>query len=242
MSRVEHRRFLLKLSGEALLGARAECIDKTILGSLANQIQQACAQGVQLAVVMGGGNICRGSAEQNQGEDRTRVDAMGMLATIINALALQGALQQINVPCHAMSAVTMAPSLCQPYDRARALQALDTSDVVICAGGTGNPYFSTDTASALRALELNCQALFKATKVNGVYDKDPVQHPDAHCYKVLTYGHVIKQQLQVMDLTAVCLCAENRLPIQVFNLLQEGNLLKAAQGQAVGTRIHATET
>ncbi|MEM7494676.1 MAG: UMP kinase [Myxococcota bacterium] len=239
MSAAKHRRVLLKLSGEALLGQRAECIDQSILASLASQIRQARARKIQLAVVIGGGNMCRGAAGANRREDRARADAMGMLATVINALALQGALQQINVPCRAMSAITMAPRLCEPYDRARALRALDANDVVICAGGTGNPYFTTDTAAALRALELNCQVLFKATKVNGIYDKDPAQSADARCYESLTHRDVVTRRLRVMDLAAVCLCEENHLPIHVFNCLQEENLLKALQGQLVGTRIHS---
>jgi len=236
VARAVYRRVLLKLSGEALEGGQRSGIDPDTLESVARQVQDLCGLGVQTAVVLGGGNLFRGISGAAGGMNRSVADAMGMLATLINGLALQDALVRLGQPAALLSAVPLG-SFAEPFSRRRALAGLEAGEVVILGAGTGNPYFTTDTAAALRALEVGAEALLKATKVDGVYDKDPVKHPDAVRFETLTYQEVLDRRLGVMDLTAVTLCRENGLPLVVFNLKQEGNIRRVALGEAVGSRI-----
>ena len=234
----KYRRILLKLSGEALRGERAYGIDPEVLGNLAEDLEELVGLGVQLAVVIGGGNIFRGLSGAASGMDRAGADYMGMLATVLNSLALQDALEQRDVFTRVLSAIAMQ-ELAEPYIRRRAIRHLQKGRVVIFAAGTGNPHFTTDTAAALRAMEVHAEVVLKATKVDGVYDKDPVQHPDAQRYDRLDYLQVLSQGLDVMDSTAISLCKENGLPIIVFNMMTRGNIRRVVCGEPIGTLVSA---
>jgi uridylate kinase len=232
-----YRRILLKLSGEALMGSSEYGIHPETLRSVASEIQEIHAIGIEIALVVGGGNIYRGLRAANEGVERTTGDYMGMLATVINALAMQNALESQGVMTRVMSALEVR-QIAEPYIRRRAVRHLEKGRIVIFAAGTGNPYFSTDTAAALRAAEIGAQVILKATKVDGVYDADPTLHDGAKLFSELTYGDFLGKGLQVMDATAVTLCRENTLPIKVFNLRVPGNIRRVAVGEAVGTLIH----
>lgn len=231
-----YKRVLLKLSGEALMGDRGYGIDPSVIDSLANQIKTVVDKGHELAIVVGGGNIFRGLSASANGMDRASADYIGMLATVMNALALQDGLERVGVPSRVMSAIEMR-AVAEPYIRLRAVRHLEKGRVVIFAGGTGNPYFTTDTTAALRACEIGAQCVMKATGVDGVFDKDPKKHVNAKKYDELTYIEVLNQGLKVMDSTAVTLCMDNELPIVVFNMGEDGNILKALQGEPVGTIV-----
>jgi len=233
-----YHRVLLKLSGEALMGKQASGIDYNVLSGLSGEILKAASSGVQVALVVGGGNIFRGVGSGNDLRiDRASADYMGMLATIINSLALQGALERAGLDTRVLSAIEMK-AIAEPYIRRRALRHLEKGRVVIFAAGTGNPFFTTDTAAALRAIEINADVILKATKVDGVYDRDPVKDPNAKLFRKLTYLDVLKKKLKVMDATAISLCMDNSLPIVVFNLAKKGNILKAMTGEKIGTVVH----
>lgn len=233
---VKYRRILLKLSGEALGGEAGVGISPDAVHSIAQQIQQVRALDVGVVVVVGGGNIFRGLQGSEKGIDRATGDYMGMLATVINALALQDALEKLGVATRVQSAITMA-QVAEPFIRRRAMRHLDKGRVVIFGGGTGNPYFSTDTAAALRANEMACDVILKATKVNGVYDSDPVKNPDAKLYTEIGYLTALQKQLKVMDSTAFSMCMDNRMPIVVFNMFTPGNLTRVVMGEKVGTIV-----
>lgn len=237
---LKYRRVLLKLSGEALSGDRKYSIDPDIVLSIAAQIAEVSQLGAQIAVVVGGGNIFRGLAASANGMERATADYIGMLATVMNALALQDALEKQSIPTRVQSAITMN-EVAEPYIRRRAIRHLEKGRVVILAAGTGNPYFSTDTAAALRALEINAEAILKATKVDGVYDDDPILNPQAKKFTYLTYLDALNKNLKVMDATAVSLCMDNRLPIIVFSLNEAGNIKRALMGEAIGTTMDAGE-
>lgn len=232
----KYQRVLLKISGEALLGDLPFGINPKVLQRLAQEIAEVAKAGVQLAVVIGGGNIFRGRQAQALGIDQATGDYMGMLATLMNALALQVALEKQGIEVRVMSAIHMR-SVAEPYIRRRAIRHLEKGRVVIFAAGTGNPYFTTDTAAALRAAEIEAEIILKATKVDGVYEKDPAQYKDAKKYDVLSYLDILQKQLKVMDATAVSLCMDNKLPIIVFNIIAPGNIKKAIWGEAVGTKV-----
>lgn len=234
------RRVLLKLSGEALMGDAGYGIDPPVLESLSKQIGQICEEGIEIAVVVGGGNIFRGLAASSSGMDRAQADYMGMLATIMNALALQDSLERRGIYTRVMSAISMQ-QIAEPYIRRRAVRHMEKGRVVIFAAGTGNPYFTTDTTAALRALEINAEVVMKATKVDGVYDADPKTNPDAVKFDELTYIEVLKRGLQVMDSTAISLCMDNNLPIIVFNMEVEGNIARALKGEPVGTIVRGDD-
>jgi uridylate kinase len=231
-----YRRILLKLSGEALQGPLQFGIDGATLGAIAAEVKEVHDLGCEIGVVIGGGNIHRGVAASARGMDRPTADTMGMLATVFNSLALQDALEARGVQARVQSALEM-PAVCEPFVRRRALRHLDAGRIVIFAGGTGNPFFTTDTAAALRALEIGAEVLLKATKVDGVYDKDPKKHADAVRYDRLTYHEVLARDLAVMDATAISLCLDNRLPIIVFNLTTAGNIRRVVSGEPVGTLV-----
>ncbi len=233
-----YRRVLLKLSGEALLGEQAYGIDRVIARQIAREIAGIQRLGVQLGVVIGGGNIFRGVAASAKGMDRGQADYMGMLATVINALALQDSLEQEGVETRVLSAIEMR-SVAEPFIRRRALRHLDKGRVIVFAAGTGNPYFTTDTAAALRAMEIKAEAIFKATKVDGVYTADPKTTPGATKFDTITYLEVLERGLKVMDATAISLCMDNKLPIKVFNLLTPGNMTRAIMGETIGTTVRA---
>jgi uridylate kinase len=233
-----YRRILLKLSGEALLGRGEWGIDHAVLDTICRQVIAARELGVEIALVIGGGNIMRGSIEaRREGVDRATADYMGMLATVINALALQNALEHRGAFTRVMSAIEMH-QVAESYIRRRAVRHLEKGRAVIFAAGTGNPYFTTDTAAALRAMEIGADVLIKATKVDGVYDADPVRNPQAVRFTELTYLEVLRRRLAVMDTTAISLCMDNNLPIVVFNLNKPGNLLRLLKGGRVGTLVH----
>lgn len=235
---LRYRRILLKLSGEALRGPNAESgIDPETMRVTASEIAEVYALGVQIGIVVGGGNIFRGLKGASQGMDRTQSDHMGMLATVINALALQDALEKKGVPTRVMTAIEM-DRIAEPYIRRRAVHHLEKGQLLIFAAGTGNPFFSTDTAAALRAAEINANVLFKATKVEGIYDQDPVRHADARMYAKMTYQQFIQDRIAVMDATAVTLCRENRMPVRVFKLTTPGNVTRVCLGEDLGTIIH----
>lgn len=234
-----YKRVLLKISGEALSGqgSGAHGIEQAMLQKVATDIRQVMEQGVEVCLVIGGGNIYRGvSGSKAHGIDRSTSDYMGMLATVINALALQNAIEQENIPCRVMTAIPMQ-AIGEAYIRRRAIRHMEKGRVVIFAAGSGNPFFTTDTAAALRALEMSCDLLLKATKVDGVYDKDPVQHKDALHYNTLTYTDLLSKKLQVMDATAVALVREHRLPIAVFSIYEENSFLHVLQGTAKHTLV-----
>lgn len=234
------KRILLKLSGEALMGDRGYGIDAHTVNFMAREIRDVHRRGVQIAVVIGGGNIFRGVQGSLEGMERASADYMGMLATVINALALQNALERLDVPTRVQSAIEMR-ELAEPYIRRKAVRHLEKNRVVIFGAGTGNPYFTTDTAAALRAMEIGADAILKATKVDGVYSADPVKDPSATKYSSLTYLEVLKRGLGVMDSTAISLCMDNDLPIVVFNLKGKGNILKILAGKKVGTLVRGAD-
>ncbi len=237
MDRLPYKRVLLKLSGEAFADPQQGFgIDAGIVTSLAKQLAEVQSSGVEMAVVVGGGNIFRGTQAAEMGMERARADYMGMLATVINALALQDALGQVGAECRVLSAISMQ-EVAEPFIRGRALRHLERGMIVIFAGGTGNPYFSTDTAASVRALEVGAEALLKGTKVDGVYDKDPKKHSDAVKFDELEYIEVLNRKLNVMDATAISLCMDNRLPIIVFDLTVDGNIKRVVSAEDVGTRV-----
>jgi len=232
-----YQRILLKLSGEALLGKLEYGVDPAVVAFVAEQVKAVTALGVQVGIVVGGGNIFRGMAAATAtGMDRATADYIGMLATAMNGLALQDALERAGVPTRVMTAIDMN-EVAEPYIRRRAVRHLEKGRVVVFVAGTGNPYFTTDTAAALRAVEIGAEVVLKATKVDGVYDKDPVKYPDAKRYPAITYGQVLVDGLRVLDAAAVSLCMENDLPIVVFDLDAHENILKAVRGETVGTLI-----
>jgi len=230
------RRILLKLSGEALLGSEDYGIDPTIIDRIAVEIREVTRLGIQVAVVIGGGNIFRGAGLAESGIDRVTGDHMGMLATVMNSLALQDALESIEADARVMSAVSVH-DVCEDYIRRRAVRHLEKGRVVICAGGTGNPFFTTDTAAALRAIEIGADIVLKATKVDGVYSADPVKDPNAVFYDQLGYDEVIESKLGVMDANAIVLCRGQGMPIRVFNVFEEGNLVRIMKGESIGTLV-----
>ena len=236
MSSPVYRRILLKLSGEVLAGEQDFGIDPTKATQLANEIKSIHEMGVDIILIIGGGNIFRGLQAASKGMDRVTGDYLGMLATIMNAISLQDALEKNGVETRTLSAITVS-QISEPYIRRRALRHLDKGRVVIVAGGTGNPYFTTDTAAALRATELKAQVLLKGTKVDGVFDKDPVVHSDAVRYNNVSFTEVLGKNLRVMDLTAITLCKENALPICVFNINNKGDLKRITEGKNIGTTI-----
>ncbi len=232
-----YHRVLLKVSGEALLGTRTYGVDPQVCQFIAHQVHQAQDAGVEVAIVVGGGNIFRGLAAAAKGMERATGDYMGMLATVMNGLALQDALEKDGMPTRVMSAIGMN-EVAEPYIRRRAMRHLEKGRVVILAAGTGNPYFTTDTAAALRAVEIGAQVLLKGTKVDGVYSADPKLEPDAERHDAITYAQVLTDRLNVLDATAVSLCMENDLPIVVFDMNQPDNIRRAAIGEPIGTLIH----
>ncbi len=238
MADIKFERVLLKLSGEALAPENGTGIDPTSAKEIAAQVKSVVQLGANLAIVIGGGNIWRGKIGLELGMDRATADYMGMLATVMNSLALMDALEQIGVTTRVQTSIEMQ-AIAEPYIRRRALRHIEKSRVVIFAGGTGNPYFTTDTAAALRAVEMNAELLIKATKVDGIYDSDPKKNPDAKKYDRLTYMEALSKQLQVMDATAISLCMENHMPLMVLNLWEEGSLKKALMGEKIGTLVEA---
>jgi uridylate kinase len=231
-----HRRILIKLSGEALLGDAEGGIDPDILDRLAREVAECVAGGAEIALVLGGGNLFRGAKLAARGMDRVTGDHMGMLATVMNALAMQDALERIGMPTRVMSALKIN-QVCEDYIRRRAMRHLEKGRVVIFAAGTGNPFFTTDSAASLRAVEIGADLLIKATKVNGIYSADPVKHPDAHFYKRLSYDQALREELGVMDATAIVLCRDNRIPLRVMNLYESGALVRAAAGEDIGSLV-----
>ena len=233
-----YKKILLKLSGEALMGEQEFGISSDVITSYAKQIKEIVDLGVEVSIVIGGGNIFRGISGAAQGVDRVTGDHMGMLATVINSLALQNSIEKLGVPTRVQTAIEM-PKVAEPFIKRRAQRHLEKGRVVIFGAGTGNPYFTTDTAAALRAIEMETDVVIKATKVDGIYDKDPVKYPDAKKYQTVTYNEVLAKDLKVMDATAISLCRENKLPIIVFNSLDEGNLKKVIMGEHIGTTVVA---
>jgi uridylate kinase len=233
---LRYRRLLVKLSGEALMGKAAYGIDVPVVQRISGEIKEAMAAGAEIAVVVGGGNIFRGLAGAAKGMDRATADYMGMLATVMNSLALHSALEQLEVASRVMSAIPM-PTVCESFVRTKALHHLEMKRVVIFAAGTGNPFFTTDTTAALRAIEMNCEALAKATQVDGVYSADPKRDRNAVRYDALTYDEVLARNLKVMDGAAIALARDNHLPVIVFSIEETGNLLKVLRGEAVATLI-----
>lgn len=233
---MKYGRILLKLSGEALMGEGSFGISPDMITHVAREIKTVCKQNVQVGLVIGAGNIFRGVAGAARGMDRSTADNMGMLATVINSLAVQDALEQEGIPTRVMSAITMR-SVCEPYIRRKAVRHLEKGRAVIFAAGTGNPYFTTDTAAVLRALEIDADVIMKATRVDGVYDKDPEKSSDAVRYDDLTYSEVLQKDLRVMDASAISLAREEKLPIFVFNMKTPGNIVRAAAGESIGTLI-----
>jgi uridylate kinase len=231
-----YQRILLKLSGEILAGERGHGIDEQILGGFAEEIREVHALGVQVGIVLGGGNIFRGLAASGRGMDRVAADHMGMLATVINSLALQHFLEHHAIQTRVMSAVEMN-RVCEPYIRRRAVRHLEKGRVVILAAGTGNPYFTTDTAAALRAVETGADVILKATRVDGVYSGDPEKDPSVTFFPRISYLDILQKGLKVMDSTAISLCMDNRLPLVIFNVGVRGNLMRVVQGETVGTRV-----
>lgn len=235
-SALRYRRLLLKLSGEALMGKAAYGIDVPVVQRLSSEIKEAVQAGAEIAIVVGGGNIFRGLAGAAKGMDRATADYMGMLATVMNSLALHNALEQLDVPARVLSAIPM-PTICESFVRSKALHHLDAGRVIIFAAGTGNPFFTTDTTAALRAVETNCEVLAKATQVDGVYSADPKTDAGATRYDTLTYGEVLARNLKVMDGAAIALARDNDLPVIVFSIEEPGNLLKVLRGEARATVI-----
>ncbi len=236
MSTPAYQRVLLKISGEALMGDQPFGIDPLVATQVAREIGEVAAMGVQIGVVVGGGNLFRGLAASAKGMDRATADYMGMLATVINALALQDALEKLGVSTRVAAAIEMR-AVAEPFIRRRAERHLEKGRVVVFAAGTGNPYFTTDTAAALRAMEMKSQVILKATKVDGIYTADPMLHPEATKYDTLSYLEVLERGLKVMDATAISLCMDNKLPIIVFKLREAGNLRRVIMGEPVGTTV-----
>jgi len=232
----KYHRILLKLSGEVLCGDQSYGISPSRINSIASEIKEVISLGLEVGIVIGGGNIFRGISADAQGIDRVSADYMGMLATLINSLALQDAIERKGIPSRVLSAIAM-PQVAEPYIRRRATRHLEKKRVVIFAAGTGNPYFSADTAAALRAIEINADIILKATKVDGIYDKDPMIHKDARRYSEISYLEVLNKGLKVMDATAVSLCMDNKLPMIIFNLTKTGNVKKVVLGEKIGTTI-----
>ena len=235
-SKSNYRRILLKLSGEALAGDNEHRIDEKVVHTIAEEVLEVSRSGVEVALVIGGGNIYRGADGERMGMDRVTSDYMGMLATIINALALQNALERLGAITRVQSAIEMS-KVAEAYVRRRALRHLEKGRIVIFAAGTGNPYFTTDTAAALRAIEIDADAIFKATNVDGIYTEDPKKNSNAKKFKEITYIEAINKGLKVMDTTALTLCMENKLPIVVFNLHKRGNIRRAVEGEPIGTVV-----
>ena len=233
-----YKKILLKLSGEALMGDQEFGISSDVITSYAKQIKEIIDLGVEVSIVIGGGNIFRGISGAAQGVDRVTADHMGMLATVINSLALQNSIEKLGIPTRVQTAIEM-PKVAEPFIKRRAQRHLEKGRVVIFGAGTGNPYFTTDTAAALRAIEMETDVVIKATKVDGIYDKDPVKFADAKKYEKVTYNEVLAKDLKVMDATAISLCRENKLPIIVFNSLIEGNLKRVIMGENIGTTVVA---
>ena len=231
-----YRRVLLKISGEALMGPGEYGLDAQTVVRVAGEIKSVLAMGVEVAVVIGGGNIFRGVSGAAKGMERASADYMGMLATVINALAMQNALEQQGVHTRVLSAIPMS-TVCEPYIRRRAIRHLEKKRVVIFAAGTGNPFFTTDTAASLRAIEIDADILVKATKVNGIYSADPMKDPKAVRYPRLTFDRVLDERLNVMDATSIVMCRDNKIPLQVYNMNNAGDLLRIAQGEDVGTVV-----
>ena len=229
-------RVLLKLSGEALMGGRQYGIDPEVARDIAMQVAEARGSGVQVAIVVGGGNIFRGLAAAARGMDRATADYMGMLATVMNGLAIQDALEQIDCPTRVMSAIAMN-EICEPYIRRRAVRHLEKGRVVVMVAGTGNPYFTTDTAATLRAVEIGAEVILKATRVDGVYDADPEKEPNAQRYARIGYTELLSNRLEALDATAVSLAMDNQMPIVVFDMTQPGNIVRAVRGEPIGTLI-----
>jgi uridylate kinase len=238
---VAARRVLLKLSGEALMGDEEYGIDPGMVREIAAQVADVAAGGTQVAVVVGGGNIFRGLAASARGMDRATADYMGMLATVMNGLAIQDALEQIDCPTRVMSAIAMN-EICEPYIRRRAVRHLEKGRVVVMVAGTGNPYFTTDTAATLRAVEVDAQVILKATRVDGVYDADPEKHPNATRYSRIGYTELLSNRLQALDATAVSLAMDNEMPIVVFDMTVPGNIARAIRGEPIGTLISGDES
>ncbi len=236
MAKTKYKRVLLKLSGEAFMGSKNYGIDHMVISSIAGELKEVASRGVQVAVVIGGGNIFRGLEASAEGMERASADYMGMLATVLNALALQHALERIGVATRVQSAIELQ-ELAEPYIRRKAVRHLEKGRVVIFAGGTGNPYFTTDTAAALRAMEIGAEVIFKATKVDGVYSSDPMKDRKAKKFPEIKYIDVLKKGLHVMDSTAISLCMDNKLPIIVFSLREKGNIKKILEGKKIGTLI-----
>ena len=231
-----YRRILLKLSGESLMGSQPFGIDPEIVTSIASQVKDVHGLGVEIGIVIGGGNIFRGLAASEQGFDRVSADHMGMLATVINALAMQDALENVEAPTRVLSAIEMR-QVAEPYIRRRAVRHLEKGRIVIFAAGTGNPYFSTDTTAALRAMEIKAEVIMKATRVNGIYDADPETVADAKMVPEISYLDVLTQGLRVMDTTAISLCMDNHLPIIVFNINEKGNIKRIVLGEKIGSLV-----
>ena len=236
MQKPAYHRVLLKLSGEALMGDAAFGISLNMLEYVAAEVKSAYQTNVELGIVVGGGNIFRGVSVSAQNMDRVQADNMGMLATVINSLAMQDALERYDIPTRVMSAINM-PQVAEPFIRRRAIRHLEKKRVVIFAAGTGNPYFSTDTAAALRAQEIGAQVLMKATKVDGIYDSDPMENPKAVKFDKITYDQVLAQHLNVMDATAISLARDNQLPVLIFDMLEQNNIKNIIMGQKIGSRV-----
>jgi uridylate kinase len=240
ISKPVFKRILLKLSGEALMGSQNYGIDTLVAESVAREVKAIYQVGVEVAIVVGGGNIFRGVSKSAGNMDRGSADYIGMLATVMNAVVLQDALEKLDVDTRVMSAIDI-PQLAEPFIRRRAVRHLEKKRVVIFAAGTGNPYFTTDSAAALRALEIKAEVIFKATKVDGIYTADPMTNPEATRFKTISYQEVLEKQLKVMDSSAISLCMENKLPIMVFNMRESGNIIKAVNGDlTIGTLVGAS--
>lgn len=235
-ARLQYKRVILKITGEVLAGGQEYGIEPKTVRLFVEQIKEIHGLGCEVAVVIGGGNILRGAEASEHGIDRASADYMGMLATVINSIALQDSLEKIGVATRVMSAIEMR-QVCEPYIRRRAVRHLEKGRVVIFAGGTGNPFFTTDTTASLRAMEIGAEVILKATKVEGVYDSDPVTNPEAKLFRELTHMEVLSKGLRVMDSTAISLCMENRLPIVVFNVMEAGNIRKVVSGGRIGTLV-----
>jgi uridylate kinase len=236
MKRTQYKRILLKISGEVLTGQGDYGIDPAVIQQIAHEVEEVKNLGVEVTIVIGGGNIFRGIAASAKGMDRVSADYMGMLATVINGIALQDALEKIDVPTRVQTAIEMR-QVAEPYIRRRAIRHLEKGRVVIFAGGTGNPYFTTDTTASLRAMEIGADVILKATKVDGVYDKDPLLNKGARKYDEITYLDVLKKQIKVMDATAISLCMDHQIPIIVFSLMEKGNIKRVILGDRVGTKV-----
>lgn len=233
---MKYKRILLKLSGEALMGEKQYGIDIDRVAQYAKDIQAVHAKGIEIALVVGGGNIYRGLSAEKSGMDRVQADYMGMLATVINSMALQDALEKTGVKTRLLTAIKME-QICEPFIRRRAVRHLEKGRIVIFGAGTGNPYFTTDTAASLRAVEINADVVIKGTRVDGIYTSDPLKNPDATRYDEITFNEVYQKNLNVMDMTAFTLCQENSLPIIVFDMNKPGNLMRVAEGEPIGTLV-----